>query len=60
MKAPTLMTLAAWFSVMWLVLAALSRRHDESIDPSTLELLEHEQAAHDGFMRAMRKIGGGA
>lgn len=39
--------------------AVISEAAMAGADPRALELLEHEQAAHDGFMRAMRKIGGG-
>lgn len=50
--------LLAWFTAVWgcLYLLATRYRRPAEPDPRIQELLDHEQAAHDGFMRTLRRM----
>lgn len=55
MNALTILFLFLMFTVLWLVLERIGRRQPKP-DPRIQELLDHEQAAHDGFMRTLRRL----
>jgi len=57
MNALTILFLFLMFTLLWFVLERAGRRSRPLPDPRVRELLEHEQAAHDGFMRTLRRVG---